>query len=312
MRRHHTFCPKFVKSERGTASIIELLVAMAIFAGVLSATLAVYETFLKNDRAINDRNDSQQLARSTLDLMSRDLRNLASPNEALPEAFDRADAADMMFKTVDGNGPNAGANVVNTERVRYCLDTSDTSNAKLYMQLQTWTTATAPAAPSSTTCPGTQWSMNTAAETRTQRVLADHITNYASGQTRPVFTYDSATLSAIAKVHVDLRVDMFATRGPKETSLSTGVFLRNQNRQPTAAFTWSRNTGAIVLNGSSSADPEGQPLDYKWTDTANPSWTAYGITVNYPVDAGSTHTITLEVSDQAGLTNSTTQSGVTG
>jgi type II secretory pathway component PulJ len=299
--------------ERGTASIVELLVATAIFAVMLTATLAVYETFLTNDRATNERNDAQETARTTLDRMARDLRNLASPTESLPNAFDRAQAADMMFKTVDGNGPNAGQNVVNVQRVRYCLDTSNAASAKLYMQVQRWTTATTPEAPTGTTCPGSQWSVNSGTETRTQSVLAEHVTNYAGGLTRPVFTYDSVTSSDITKVHVDLRVDMFASSGPKETSLSTGVFLRNQNRRPTAAFTWSRNTGVIVLNASTSSDPEGQALDYTWTDMASPTTPiGYGVTLNYSVTAGSTHTIKLEVSDPAGLKDTTTQTGVTG
>lgn len=307
MRRLHW------RSERGSLSLTELLVAMAIFAVVLGATLSIFETFLKNNRAANDRNDAQEIARSALDRLSRDLRNLASPTPALPDAFDRAQATDVIFKTVDTNGPNAGQNVVNVERVRYCLDTSTASNAKLWTQVQQWTSATAPAMPiatNDTACPGTQWTTSAANETRSQRVIAEHLTNYYNGQTRPVFTYNSGTLTDITTIHADLDIDMDATRGPKETTLSSGVFLRNQNRRPAASFTYSGGGGTIVLNGSGSSDPEGQPLDYNWFDGA--TQVGSGVTFTYSVTPGSTHTIKLQVLDPAGLKDETTTSGIQG
>lgn len=307
MRRLHW------RGEQGVVSLTELLVAMAIFAGVLGATLSIYQTFLKTSRAANDRNDAQEVARSALDRLARDLRNLASPTPSLPDAFDRAQATDVIFKTVDTNGPNAGANVVNVERVRYCLDTSTASNAKLWGQVQQWTSATPPAMPiavNDTACPGTQWTTSAPNQTRSQRVIAEHLTNYSSGQTRPVFTYNSGTLTDITTIHSDLDVDMDATRGPKETTLSSGVFLRNQNRRPVASFTYSASGGTIVLNGSGSSDPEGQPLDYNWFDGTTQIGT--GVTFNYAVTPGTTHTIKLQVLDPAQLKDETTISGIQG
>jgi type II secretory pathway pseudopilin PulG len=299
------------RSESGVATLMELVVAMSMFAVVLGATLAIFQTFVKNDRAANDRNDAQQVARSALDRLARDLRNLASPTPSLPDAFDRALPTDMVFKTVDPNGPN-GQNVVNVERVRYCLDTSTPTNAKLWAQVQQWNTATAPSAPTDTSCPGTQWTTSTATETRSQRVVAEHLTNQYNGQTRPVFTYNASALSDITMVHAELDVDEDVTRAPKETTLSTGVFLRNQNRRPVASFTWSASGGTIVLNGSASSDPEGQPLDYNWFDGASTTPFANGVTASYAVTPGSTHTIKLQVLDPAGLKDETTISGIQG
>jgi len=303
------------RSERGMVSLMELVMAMAIFAVVLGATLSIFETFVKTSRAANDRNDAQETARRSLDRLARDLRNLASPTPSLPDAFDRAQPTDVIFKTVDTIGPNAGQNVVNVERVRYCLDTSTPTNAKLWAQVQQWTSETAPAMPlasTDTACPGTAWMTSAANETRSQRVLADHLTNYYAGQTRPLFTYNSATLTDITTIHASLNVDIDPTRGPKETTLSTGVFLRNQNRRPVASFTWSANGGTIVLNGSASSDPEGEPLDYEWYDGANPDPVGTGVTFTYTVTPGSTHTIKLRVLDPAKLQDETTTSGIQG
>jgi type II secretory pathway pseudopilin PulG len=301
------------RSERGSVSLIELLMAMVIFTAVLTATLSVFETFLKTNRAAADRNDAQETARSALDRLARDLRNLASPTPSLPDAIDRAQPTDLIFKTVDTNGPNAGQNVVNVERVRYCLDTSAPSNAKLYAQVQQWTSATPPPMPISATdtaCPGTQWTTSAANETRSQRVIAEHLTNAYNGQARPVFTYNAAALSDITTLHAELDVDTDVTRGPKETTLSTGVFLRNQNRRPVASFTYSVSGGTIVLNGSGSSDPEGQPLEYDWFDGTTPI--GNGPTLSYAVTPGTTHTIKLQVLDPAALSDQMTISGIQG
>jgi hypothetical protein len=178
------------------------------------------------------------------------------------------------------------------------------------MQTQTWTTATPPAAPTTSACPGSSG----AGWTGSTQVLADHVSNYANSQSRPIFGYDSGALTDITQVHVDLDLDLDIARSPKETTISTGVFLRNQNRRPTASFTWAANSNGVVLNGSASADPEGQPLEYQWFDpavsTTDPVGT--GITFVYSVANGSSHTITLKVFDPATLEADATITGVTG
>jgi hypothetical protein len=90
--------------------------------------------------------------------------------------------------------------------------------------------------------------------------------------------------------------------GPKETTLSTGVFLRNQNRRPTAGFSATPSTKGIVLNGSESSDPEGDTLSYAWYDGAATQPSGTGITFTLPAVRNSTHVIKLVVSDPAGLT----------
>src|SRR5205823_887029 len=70
------------------------------------------------------RVDAEDRARQAEEAIARDLRNLASPTPSQPQAVDRAGGRDLVFKTVDPVGPNAGQNTANVERVRYCLDSA--------------------------------------------------------------------------------------------------------------------------------------------------------------------------------------------
>jgi len=281
-----------LSSERGEMGLIELLVAMSMFGGVLAATLVTFQNFDILSRRTVDRTAAQDSARTSADRIVRDLRNLASPTIAQPQAVDKATDYDFVFQTVDSVGPNTGANAANIKRVRWCLDQSTPANEKLYMQDQKWVTLATPAAPSSAACPGTGWSSTT--------VLASNITNTYGGQSRPLFTFNSSTLTAIREIHIDLYSDLDPTKTPNETHITSGVFLRNQNAAPVASFTYALNgSSAIVLNGSQSYDPEGDALQYSWLDGGVKKGT--GVTYSYPVTANSDHSIQLQVFDPAGL-----------
>ena len=109
---------------------------------------------------------------------------------------------------------------------------------------------------------------------------------------------NSATLSAISQIRVSLLVDLERGSGPEPAELSSGVFLRNQNRAPTASFTATVGATEIVLNGSASSDPEGNPLTYIWKD--NGTEVGRGIVLRYQPAKGS-HSISLEVQDSSCL-----------
>jgi hypothetical protein len=282
-----------MSGERGEAGLAQLLIAMAMSLAVLGATLSIFNGSERIDRETQARNVSQQHARLAMDNMSRELRNLASPTPEQPEAVDLAGPYDLVFETVDPVGPNLAANGSNVERVRYCLG-GTASSGVIYRQEQRWTTATPPAMPSTAACPSSvpAWS------TRTQ--VAWGITNARDGLDRPLFRYDAEQTTDIALIHSQVYVDDDPLHGPSETSLSTGVFLRNQNRRPTAAFTSETAVpGSIVLNGSTSQDPEGEPLQYQWFDGG--VYKGSGIRYDYQVPSGSTHTLSLKVYDPAGL-----------
>jgi len=265
-----------------------VLVACTLFIVVMGASLTTFEAFISTAGDATGRTDAQDAARSAADRIARDLRNLASPTPEQPQAVDyaSADGRDLIFTTVDPEGPNAGTNATNTKRVRYCLDGA----GSLREQTQTWITETIPAVPSYAACPGTGWTRTT--------VAATDIVNDAG---TAVFSYDSSVLTDISQIHVNLLVDTDTVRSPRATSLSTGVFLRNQNRRPTSSFEATRTAGGFVLNGSASVDPEGDPLRYTWFDGSTEIGTGITFTYTGLVD-GSSHALHLEVADPAGLT----------
>lgn len=305
--------------QRGEFTLVGLLVAMTLFLIVLGATLNLFSTSERINRDTQTREDAMDRARVTVDLLSRQLRNMASPTPDQPQSIDRATATDVIFQTVDPIGPNAGTNTANVKRVRYCLDGS----GQLLVQNQRWTGAVpvVPAnggtATTAGTCPGSGWD--------DQKVVADNVTNYVNGQTRPVFTFNpSSPLTAITQVHADVWIDLDATRPPLETSLSSGVFLRNQNRQPTAALTYTSSVQGIYLNGSSSQDPEGDPLLYCWYDTSLATVSASaaapcdggpflgaGVTILDVVAVGASRNVYLIVKDPALLSNQSATTLVT-
>jgi type II secretory pathway pseudopilin PulG len=288
-----------MRGERGEMSLIEMLVAISIFSGVLGATLFTFNTFDTLSRRNVSRTASQDSARTSVDALARALRNLASPTIEKPKSVDKADPYDLIFQTVDPNGPNSGANTANIKRVRWCLDRSNPANEKLYVQQQTWLTLDTPDPPPSSTCPADGWSSKT--------ILATDVTNDYGGQARPLFTYDSTTLTAVREIHVDLYSDLDPAKAPNETHITTGVFLRNQNAAPVAGFCYAlQGSSAIVLNGSQSYDPEGGALTYSWIDNGNKQPQATGVTYSLAVTPGSTHTIQLQVFDPSGLEGDST------
>lgn len=287
--------PPRLSDERGEMGLMQLMIAISIFLAVMAATLTTFANFDRLSRRNVDRTAAQDSARTSSDRLARELRNLASPTIAQPQAVDAASAYDLVFQTVDSVGPNTGANAANIKRVRWCLDRSTPANEVLYVQDQKWTTLSTPSMPSTSSCPGTGWNSTT--------TLASNITNTYNGQDRPLFSYDSSTLTAIRQVHVDLYSDLDPVKTPSETHITSGIFLRNQNAAPVASFTYALSgSSAIVLNGSQSYDPEGDALQYSWLDDGVKRGT--GVTFSYPVSPNSDHSIQLQVFDPAGLPGS--------
>jgi type II secretory pathway pseudopilin PulG len=299
--------------ERGF-TLIELLLAATLMIIVLGATLTSIEGFWKTNKVNNDQNDAQDIARTAIDRLAQQLRNLALPTPTSPNSIDKASSYDLVFKTAEPS----------RRRVRYCLRTDapeSPGNGSLYMQTQAGAGAGTgdPAVPSTTSCPGPTGSGGWATAT----VVADQVVNTVNGKDRPVFSFNAPTseLPKITLLRSDLFVDVDPDRRPLESRISTGVYLRNQNQVPTASFSVaSGGTGTrrFLLNGSGSTDPEGRTLFYAWFSGGNPdladatcsSTDALGcigraVTLDYtfPASAGNgTQTFTLLVRDPGGLT----------
>jgi type II secretory pathway pseudopilin PulG len=273
--------------ENSGVTLVELLVATSMLVIILTAALRPLNAFERTATQNKLQNEAQGRARGTIDRLARELRNVSGQSQFI----ERATATDLVFQTVDPLTAPSGTNSINLERVRYCLDSTA---QRLWRQTQTWTTATLPALPSTATCPDSAWS--------TQTITAEKVTNGS----RAVFTYNNTTLTDITLIHTDIYIDVSPTLRPPESLLSDGVSLRNQNKAPIAAFSATPTAHRhMVLNGSTSSDPEGGALSYAWFDGSTQIGT--GQTCDCVALGTGNRSIKLIVTDQSGITDSITQ-----
>jgi type II secretory pathway pseudopilin PulG len=300
---------KLLRDERGT-TLPELLTVLLVSSVVLGATLTSFTGFERNTRVNQLQNEAQDEVRTLMDRQANELRNLASPQDSTSadqrQVLDKVSGYDIVFKTVDRLKPNGTQNERNIRRVRYCLSGGTTGTGTLYVQSQTWTAPSAPAVPpavldAAAACPDPSdaW--------QSTKVAAENIVNRYGGLDRPIWRYNATALEEITAIREELFVDDTPASAPEESKLASGVFLRNQNREPEAVLGFRVDANRrLVLNGSGSADPEGKPLSYRWTlDGALPATEGAIVTFD-DVDSG-THTVNLVVSDGA-LSSSAEQS----
>ncbi len=317
-----------MRSERGF-TLIEVLVAMTLSTIIFGATMTVLNSLIGSNRRNAEHNEAQASARLSTDRLARELRNLASPTQltselsAQPRAIDRAEPYDFIFRVVGDKRPATGVadlNAGNAKRVRYCLAGGTGSDpGVLWSQTQTWTQPTAPPAPPASACPAPAgWNAGQ------DRVAVSSVVNRRGAVDRPLFLFNAPETDRITNVRTSLYLDPTPTRAPVETRLSTGVFLRNQNRQPVASFTATVTAdGRLILNGSASDDPEGMALTYQWYLDAPSSLpdcaviptpsSCLGQGVVFEksgLTGGGTHTVTLVVRDPARLAAQASQGGV--
>jgi type II secretory pathway component PulJ len=309
-----------LREERGL-TLIEVLLASVLSMLVMGASLAAFDGLQGSHKLTQKANDAQDTARQQTDRLARELRNLASPSQltsdlsAQPQAVDVANAYDFVFRVVGDVKPAASLNAGNVKRIRYCLNNANPSKEVLWRQTQTWTTAATPALPSTAACPGTGWDAGSDVQ------YISNLVNRYNGQNRAVFSFNSTDILRISKVRTSLVVDTDPLRRPAETRLSSGVFLRNQNRIPAASFSATVTADKrLILNGSGSEDPEGMPLKYQWyVDAPTPlpscsttpvpaSCLGEGVVFEKTgLSGGGSHTITLVVKDPAELGGTATQ-----
>lgn len=301
------------KSGRGQAgySLIELLIAMSVITVVVMATISAFVAFHKNERVNRIVNESQDQARLTLERMASQLRNLASPKDSIPASVEKAEPFDLVFLTVDAVKPVGSLNARNIKRVRYCVGPAANGKAPLIRQQQTWQIVDPPPSFSTASCSSTG-----AGGWQKTQIAASDVVNTTQSPAVPIFQYTPgpSDVTKITAIRADLYVDVNPGQSPKAVSLNTGVFLRNQNRQPVASCTTPLYTGTgkqVALNGSGSQDPEGFNIKkYRWyldgstTPLTEPSGVV-GIWNGTPGSPATTHSFALEVEDQGGLTSKT-------
>jgi hypothetical protein len=297
-----------LRDQRGY-TLMEAMLASALFVVVLGAALVPMEMLNRTQRVTTGQNESQDNARNAMTLITRALRNTSGQNQLV----NLATPYDLVIETVDTTPkPTGSQNARNLMKVRYCLDTGSSgtlTDGQLWEQRLKWTSATPPTIMPSAACPDPNWGSE-------RRIVASHLTNQATHAKRasqkPVFTYfpNGATLDTITSIRVSLYSDRDWDREPRETELTSGVLLRNQNGAPTASFTAAPGVAGsrkITLNAGFSTDPEGLPLTFRWCDVTTNSLcddtTAIGtgILYTYTAPVVGTRKIVLQAFDVGGL-----------
>jgi prepilin-type N-terminal cleavage/methylation domain-containing protein len=276
----------------------EVLVAMTIMMIVMLATLVTLDQFFFNAKKTERQNDAQDLARNSLDQIANRMRNDGAAAADQSIGIDKIGAYDVVFQVTAKTKPAGSANTTNTQRERYCLDSSVPTNEKIWRQTQTWTTAATPAIASTASCPDPAWT--------TQRVMLDHITNRNGGQNRSVWTANGADAAHTSSMRMQVFVDVDPNQPPTEQPLSTTIAFRNLNQPPIAQFSWTPSAnGSIALNASGTYDPENDRVTYTWLDGTDVI--GQGLAFTWEDVTPGNHSVTLTATDSAGIAESTTQ-----
>jgi type II secretory pathway pseudopilin PulG len=293
--------------EESGFTLPELLVAASLMIVIMGAIYGALSAFQNSASRTSNQNDAQDQARAATDLLAWQLRNLRMPANPSGGPLEQSGSYDLVFQTVTPSA-TAGSNPTRVGRVRYCYDNSTPASARIWLQTQTWTSASPPAIPSTAVCPDPAWG--------NQRIVADHLVNQYAGATRPVWTTTSFPSTStdpadIVGLRTDVFVDIDPLRRPLETRLTTAVALRNANRRPVAGFNATQVGTHVSLDASPAFDPEGQLLTYSWSVSGGTCTPALGTTALADcagLASGSTATFTLTVTDPGGLTGSTSKS----
>ena len=84
-------------------TLVELLVASAVSLIILSATLAVFESMMRQFAQVDSQTEVETRARQGADRLARQLRNLASPADIITNI-----AASTQPKSIDRDEPFRG------------------------------------------------------------------------------------------------------------------------------------------------------------------------------------------------------------
>ena len=165
--------------EEGGFALTELLVGMVVMALVLAVSLTVFTSFSNQSRRVDSQSQAQNSARRTIDRMVVQLRSATAGNVTGGQPIEKAGANDLVFLV-----PTQSASLTDNARgvmhTRYCLDTSTSTNAVLWLQTAPYSTTASATPPSTTACPSSAWP--------NQERVADHLVNQLQSPAVSLFT----------------------------------------------------------------------------------------------------------------------------
>jgi prepilin-type N-terminal cleavage/methylation domain-containing protein len=301
-----------VADERGF-TLIEILVALLITSLLMAAIVALFTSFIDDNRYDTLRDDSQANAQTIVDRISRDLRTASAPSVGA-STISKAGAYDLVFQAVNATpGSAPSGNAQNEMWERYCLD----SNYTLWRQTTSPSSSasTSSTAPDTSACPSTNSAWVTTSSGAACCQELNDVVNEIGNDNRALFQYypSSSPTSGIKSIQIDAFVDKNPGLLPGSAELTSGVFLRNALAAPTALFVATptevfQGTDDVNLNATSAYDPQGQALSYQWYNgTSCSSATQIPGATSQIYDAGdftSSQTFGLIVTDTAGLASS--------
>lgn len=249
----------FRSSDSRGFTLVEVLLVSSLFLVVLGATLTSFTNSERSNRNTQVLNEQVENARRGLDQAARQLRNLAKRPGSEP-VIARVNYDDFIFQTSDPS----------RTWVRYCQEPRVDGTTRLWEQQTTATTA-----PTDTACPGNWPAGNLVASRVVNQAHAKRTFTFLCSP-RAVSTCprsgNQTDLTQITAVIFQIMIDLDRNAPPAPVQVNSAVYLRNQNEDPTAAFTWSpAGPGRITFNASASSDPEGRTLRYFWFVGSVPS-----------------------------------------
>jgi hypothetical protein len=217
---------------------------------------------------------------------------------------------DVVFLAPDPTSTLGANNLQGLMHVRYCLNATTASNETLWFQTApaSYSGATAPVVPSTSSCPGTvgagAWS--------TKQEVAKYLVNRNVTPNKPLFIATPDSSGAVGTFGLDAFVDVDPTGGAPASELQTSLTLRNLNHPPVATMSCTAaGNGHVTCDASASTDADGQTLSYSWKvdGVLVSGQTSYRLDQSFT--AGTAHTFQVLVQDTGGAQSSSATQTVT-
>ncbi len=292
---------------------MEMMIAILIASFVLGAATTLLTGVASLNGTTSRQVQAQDDARRTVDQIATQLRNATGPPGAAPIYSPASGSAtgttDLVFYV-----PAANANTTNNPRglqwVRYCLDYSDTTNEKLWMQTSSYD-STQSGPPSTASCPSSAWATQQLVVSSIVSMEATSSTTGCSALSTPAYYRCPFLPGVVANGTHDMRTKLIikGDSARSNTTVTSSVDFRNVKSPPSTTMTCRTQNKHIICDASASADPDGQAITFQWKRTGDSTWEAGQS--GYIWDSGlltsGTYTVTCRVTDSDGLYTDATQ-----